>query len=112
MYEYNVQVLHVVDADTMRIRADLGFSCYTECNIRLNRINAYEVTTARGIVARSYIINLLTAALEIRIVSKHQEKYGRWLAEMNVRLKDAPEVWVNLNDNLVLQSHAIYKDYN
>jgi len=112
MYEYNVEVLHVADADTMRVRADLGFSCYTETNIRLIRINAHEVTTPRGIVARAYVVNLLESAAQIRIISKRQEKYGRWLAEVNVQLRSTDKEWLNLNDDLVRHSHAIYENYD
>jgi endonuclease YncB( thermonuclease family) len=112
MWEYNVKVIRVIDADTLHVQADLGFSCFAEVSIRLDRIDAWEITEARGMVARTYVANLLTAAHAVRIVSRHQDKYGRWLAEVNVQLRSTDAQWLNLNNDLVAHSHAKFINFN
>ncbi len=111
MFEYNVEVLRVVDADTLTVLVDLGFRVRLKVDVRLDRINAHEVSTPRGIVARAYVQNLIASTHQVRIVSRRQEKYGRWLAEVNVQGKPTDAEWLNLNDDLVRHSHAVYRGY-
>lgn len=112
MWEYNVTVLRIIDADTLHVRADLGFSVHAEITIRLDRIDAWEITEPRGIVARAYVHNLIASCTAVKITSRRQDKYGRWLAEVYLQAKLYDREWVNLNDDLVLHSHAVYKSYD
>jgi len=112
VYEYNVSIERVVDADTLDVDVDLGFHTHVHVALRLARIDAYEMTTAKGLVATAFASDLLSKCAAIRIQSTRQEKYGRWLAEVNLRMKSTDVTWLNLNDELVRKQHAVYKDYS
>ena len=45
MYEYNAQVLRVVDGDTVDVLIDCGFSTFRKERVRLYGIDAYESRT-------------------------------------------------------------------
>jgi endonuclease YncB( thermonuclease family) len=111
-FTYNATVIRVIDGDTLRISADLGFSVHTEVTIRLARVNAWEMTEPRGIVARAYLLNLIAACTAMRIATTKQEKYGRWLAEVWLKCKTTDADWFNLADDLVRHSHAAYHSYD
>lgn len=112
MYTYLATVIRVIDGDTLHVTVDLGFHVATNQTLRLARINAYEMTEPRGIVARAYVANLIAACASVRITSTKQEKYGRWLAEVELLLKSTNVDWLNLNDDLVKHGHAVYEDYD
>ena len=41
-YYYAVEILRVVDGDTVDVRIDLGFDVWHKCRVRLMGINAPE----------------------------------------------------------------------
>ena len=43
MYEYKGIVVKIVDADTIDVRVDLGFSISTHQRLRVARIDAWEI---------------------------------------------------------------------
>jgi len=112
MFTYNATVIRVIDGDTLHVTADLGFHVHTNQTIRLARINAFEMTEPRGVVARAYVLNLIAACVAMRITTTKQEKYGRWLAEVMLQRKTTDVDWFNLNDDLVRHSHAVYHSYD
>lgn len=112
MYEYLATAIQVVDGDTLHVSVDLGFSIHANVTIRLARINAYELTEPRGIVARAYVANLLASIAAMKVQTSKQEKYGRWLAEVWIKQKRTDVDWLNLNDDLVRHSHAVYENYD
>jgi endonuclease YncB( thermonuclease family) len=112
MYQYLAKDIRVIDGDTIHATIDLGFHCATNQTFRLARINAYEMTEPRGIVARAYVCNIIGACAAVRITSTKQEKYGRWLAEVDLLRKATDVEWLNLNDDLVRHGHAVYQSYN
>lgn len=111
MYQYLATNIRVIDGDTLHVTVDLGFHCATNQTLRLARINAYEMTQPRGIVARAYVCNLIAACAQMRFTSVKQEKYGRWLAEVELLRKSTDVDWLNLNDDLVKHGHAVYQVY-
>lgn len=108
MFTYYASVLRVIDGDTLHVSLDLGFHVHTNQTIRLARVNAHEMTEPRGIVARAYVMNLIAQSALIRVTSTKQEKYGRWLAEVELKAKTTDADWLNLADDLVRHSHAVY----
>jgi micrococcal nuclease len=109
-YTYKAFVTKVYDGDTITADIDLGFGIlYKKVKLRLARINAPEVRGIerdKGILSRDYLRNLILHR-EVLIETKKDTKgkYGRYIAE----------IWlfngVNINDFLVEQGLAIYKDY-
>lgn len=105
----NVNCLEVVDGDTIRTHINLGFNISIFETFRLYRINAPESRTRdkkekeRGLETKQFLKNLIEGK-PITIETHKAEKYGRWLAEVFFEGK-------NVNDLLVKEGLAIYKDY-
>ena len=66
MYEYNAQVLRVVDGDTVDVLIDCGFSTFRKERVRLYGINAPESRTRdkeekkKGLAAKERLDQLIT----------------------------------------------------
>ena len=106
MYYYKVEILRVVDGDTVDVRMDLGFHVWHKCRVRRMGINAPESRTrnleekARGLAAKDWLINILESAQsEIEMQSHGVGKYGRVLGELYINE-------VNINQLMVEEGHA------
>lgn len=75
-------VLRVVDADTVRIRLDLGWSIYSEQSCRIIGVNAPELRTPAGRAAMAWAVAELPAGLPVTFVSRQLDKYGRPLGQI------------------------------
>ena len=85
-YYYDVEILRVVDGDTVDVRIDLGFDVWHKCRIRLMGINAPESRTrdkeekARGLAAKEWLSKEFYDAVDpIEIKSHGKGKFGRVL---------------------------------
>ena len=110
-YHYKAKCSRVIDGDTIDCAwIDLGFyMLLKDQRLRLNRINAPESRTKdkeekkRGLASKKFLHNLLHNK-EILIETQKSDAFGRYLAE----------VWyndTNVNDLLVENNHAEYKEY-
>lgn len=103
MYEYQAEVIKVIDGDTLHVRVDLGFEVSIFETIRLTGVNAPEHNKPGGAEATEW---LRSKALNttIRLVTKkdRREKYGRYLATIFL-----PGEAVSVNDQLVAAGHAV-----
>jgi endonuclease YncB( thermonuclease family) len=79
-------VLDIHDGDSIRCRCDLGWHVQIDTMIRIDGINAAELSTPAGKAARQYLLSILPAGSQVTIVSKKLlgafEKYGRVLADV------------------------------
>jgi len=85
MYQYNAVVLNNYDADTLRVNIDLGLGVWAfNQAIRVYGIDAYELKTAKGKLARDRVSALIPAGTKIVIntIKDSKEKYGRYLAKI------------------------------
>lgn len=83
-YVYKAVVTKVYDGDTCTADVDLGFDVTFTATLRLEGIDAPEVTGAekvQGIITRDRVRELVLGQ-EVRITSHKREKYGRWLASI------------------------------
>ena len=112
MYTYKAEVIRVIDGDTVVLNIDLGFKIHHITPCRLAGINAPELnskdekTRAAAVQSRDYLESLLLG-MEVTIISKKLDKYGRpvvyFLAESNK--------YASVNDLMLISEHAtIYKD--
>lgn len=111
MYDYNAVVTRVVDGDTIDVTIDLGFSIFIKERVRLARINAPESRTRdleekqRGILATEALKDMLRGADTVMLRTyKAKGKYGRFVADVLLQ-------GVNLNDMMVDNGFAVYKEY-
>ena len=119
---HNVNVVRVIDGDTLVLEIDLGFGLTYKDTFRLNRINAPEIKGKQrelGLKVKYYIearFGIYSSPDEsnyslkdisdyiTKIQTFKKGKYGRYLCE----------VWVggkNLSDELVEKKLAWYQDY-
>ena len=85
MYQYKAQVKAVIDADTIDVLIDLGFGVHTMQRLRLYGIDAPEMKTEAGKVAKEYVKSVLLGAdasmfVYVRTLKDKKDKYGRKLA--------------------------------
>ena len=109
MYNYSIELLKVVDGDTIDAEIDLGFDVKIKKRIRFMGINAPESRTrdadekVKGLAAKERVKGLLEDAESITVKSHGVGKFGRCLGELI--LTQAGEK-INLNELLISEGHA------
>jgi micrococcal nuclease len=114
LYYYQATVRSVYDGDTMTVDIDLGLHVWLHGEkLRLLRINAPELrgsTHEAGAAARDFLRSLVEGkSIVIETFKDDKEKYGRYLAE--VWVADEKGRYFNVNDRLVKEGYAEYKEY-
>ncbi len=114
LYHYRAEVVSVYDGDTCTVHIDLGLDVSKRNeSVRLSRINAKEVRgeeRPEGLVARDWLRQRIEGReIWIQTLKDKKGKYGRYIAE--IWIEDEPEVFVNVNDEMVSKGLAVYKEY-
>ena len=108
MFEYAANLNRIVDADTLRLDIDLGCGVWRINEpIRLFGINAPELSTEAGKLAKAALVGLFSTnagPIVVKTIKDRSEKFGRLLGIVTVG-------GINLNDWLVSQGHAVHKTY-
>ena len=121
MYQYKAQVRQVIDADTIDVLIDLGFGVHTMQRLRLYGIDAPEMRTEAGKVAKEYVKSVLLGAdasmfVYVRTLKDKKDKYGRKLAVLYfdpVSMADDRDesnigvMGMSLNQQIVNNGHAV-----
>ena len=114
LYNYTAKVVSVYDGDTCRVDIDLGLSTWIHNeSIRLHRINAPEVRGEEreaGLAARDFLRDLIEGReIVLQTIKDKKGKYGRYLGEIWIEHQGQK---INVNDFIVANGHAIFKDYS
>jgi len=111
MYEYQAELLRVVDGDTLDCRIDLGFDVWVKKRVRLFGVNTPESRTRdleekkRGIAAKNRLIEILKNNFGKFILISHETgKYGRVLGELKINID---EDIINVKDLLIKEGHGV-----
>ena len=121
MYQYKAQVKSVIDADTIDVLIDLGFGVHTMQRLRLYGIDAPEMKTEAGKIAKEYVKSVLLGAdasmfVYVRTIKDKKDKYGRKLAVLYfdpVSMADDRDesnigvMGMSLNQQIVNNGHAV-----
>ena len=115
MYTYNIELLRVVDGDTIDAKIDLGFDVSIKKRVRFLGVDTPESRTrdleekARGLAAKERVKELLEGANTIQLNSHGVGKYGRCLGELSVDKIDGKEclTLVSINELLIKEGHAV-----
>jgi len=96
-YTYRVNVVKVVDADTIDVDIDLGCHVWIRRRLRFLEVNAWETRgpeREKGKIAKARLKDLLTEAKQVLIETEMDEegKYGRLLAHVFVAIDEPPGV--------------------
>lgn len=121
MYTYRGEVKAVVDADTIDVLIDLGFGVHTMQRLRLYGIDAPEMKTEAGKIAKEYVKSVLLGGdafkyVYVRTLKDKKDKYGRKLAVLYFNpfcmVKDHDESKIEMmptsfNWQIVRNGHAV-----
>ena len=106
MFEYNAEVLRIVDGDTLDARIDLGFDVHVNKRIRLMGIDTWESRTrdkaekVKGLAAKARLKELLKEGKnKFKLISHGTGKFGRVLGDIEISVG-------NVCDILVEEGHA------
>ena len=106
MFEYNAEVLRVVDGDTLDARIDLGFDVHVNKRIRLMGIDTWESRTrdkaekVKGLAAKARLKELLKQDKDkFKLISHGTGKFGRVLGDIEISVG-------NVCDILIEEGHA------
>ena len=109
MYEYNAQIIKIVDGDTVDALIDIGFSVWVKKRIRLHGINTPESRTRdlvekkAGLAAKHRLEEMLESGdNKFKLISHGVGKYGRCLGELFHPEEDQP----SYNSMLVKEWYA------
>ena len=81
MYEYNAEIISIVDGDSVKLNVDLGLSVHIHVAVRLTGLNAPELSTPAGKAAKAFVeatVARLGSTVQVRTMKA--DKYGRYLA--------------------------------
>ncbi|MCB9771365.1 MAG: thermonuclease family protein [Candidatus Omnitrophica bacterium] len=86
LYTYAATVEKVIDADTIDVRIDVGFGIRLYDRLRFRGINAPEMSTAEGKLAKQFLVDYFMNCPKVivRTYKQKEEMYGRWLADIFV----------------------------
>ena len=115
MYNYKINLIRVIDGDTIDAEIDLGFGIKVKKRIRFLGINTPESRTrdleekARGLAAKDRLKQLLEGCENIQLNSHGVGKFGRCLGELHIDIVDGKEglTMTNLNELLIKEGHAV-----
>lgn len=99
MYEYQAQVVRVIDGDTLELSVDLGFAVGVRQIFRLAHVNAPEKNTREGVAVKVMLMERMPVGEKVRVRTQkdRQEKFGRYLCD----LFHPPEAAISLNEELL-----------
>jgi len=103
VYQYRGKVARVIDGDTIDVDLDLGFGVWKlKERLRLNGLDAPEMSTDAGKAARAWLLLLLPVGTAAHVETAKFDKYGRYLAEVWL-----PGTGINLSAALIAAGHAV-----
>lgn len=100
LYTYKIEVLDIIDGDTIKAVIDLGFGFRTVQTLRLRGIDAPELPTADGKAAKEFLEKLLAPSSKVLIRTVKSDKYDRYLADIFMTDEKGKEQYLN---NLLLE---------
>ena len=109
MYYYKVDILRVVDGDTVDVRLDLGFNVWHKCRVRMVGINAPESRTRdleekkKALLQKNILKYIRKSDNDIQMQSEGKGKYGRVLG---VFFWDKGKTPTNVNQLMIKEGHA------
>ena len=120
IYIYKAELIRVVDGDTVDLVIDLGFDTFRHERFRLYGIDAPEVNTQAGKVAKKWLWDALQPLEAIYVqtlqhtTKAKRDKYGRFLAVLYDDLSDidanrpmkTPVSPASINAQMIAEGHA------
>ena len=103
LYAYRATIHRWVDADTVDLAVDLGFSMSARLRFRLARVNAPERGQLGHDGALALAQGLMPVGSPVIVESYKGDRYGRWIGEIRTL------AGVNVSDALLTSGVARYE---
>lgn len=114
LYWYRASCVRVIDGDTVDVLVDLGYKIRVEQRVRLFGMNAPELKGTEkdaGLKTKGRLAELIVGKeLWIDSMKDSQEKYGRYLVEIWVKVGDTPAL-ISVNQQLIQEGLAEARSY-
>jgi endonuclease YncB( thermonuclease family) len=107
LFTYNVELIKVVDGDTLWIKIYLRPRQWMKHKLRLRGLDAPEMSTPEGRAAKRFVEALIAKTTAIVINTTKPDKYDRYLADVFLTT-DSGEIF--LNNALLENGQAVRKD--
>lgn len=117
MYKYKINIVKVVDGDTVDVDIDLGFSTVLKKQrVRLMGIDTPESRTRDlvekkfGKASKKHLKSLLESAESLSLISHDRGKFGRILGTIIAHHTEGHPVFeteININDQMIEDNHAV-----
>jgi len=117
MYKYKINIVKVVDGDTVDVDIDLGFGMtYKKQRVRLMGIDTPESRTRDlvekkfGKASKKHLKSLLESAESLSLISHDRGKFGRILGTIIAHHTEGHPVFeteININDQMIEDNHAV-----
>jgi len=115
MYEYEAEVIRVIDADTIELSIDLGFHTHRVEKVRIHNYDAPEVRKyegvtdeekKKGLAAKAYAETILSIGSMINVNTHYDRtgKYGRFLVDALYKSKDG--IWCDYAHHMIAQGYV------
>ncbi len=104
-FTYNAFIVKIVDADTVDLIVDLGLRVTMNMRVRIYGVNAPEMSTPEGRIARAALVEKLPlgSRVVVKTFKNPTDKYGRWLAAIEIDGQDISQ-WLILNNHAVVMN--------
>jgi micrococcal nuclease len=100
VYQYEAEVIRIIDGDTILLEVDLGYHLKFRDHFRLMGIDTPERGTAGYLPAKHRLEQLAPVGSAVVVDSYKGDKYGRWLAIIH------PDTGPTVNATLVEEGFA------
>lgn len=113
LYTYAVFIEKVIDADTLKVRFDLGFNTEIRQTLRLRGIDCPEMDTKEGLpagrqgqAAKAFVQSYIKEAQLAVVHSSRSDKYDRYLADVFIPQGEEPNPQTDIYLNNLLLEHG------
>lgn len=106
-FTYRASIEKIIDGDTLKVNFDLGFKTHLSHTLRLRGIDCPEMSTKEGAAAKIFVQSYIKEAQTILVRSFHDDKYGRYLADVFILPPASGKEYLYLNNLLLQNGHAV-----
>lgn len=107
-YQYNAEILRVVDGDTLDLKIDVGFKMTTIQRCRLLFVNCPEmkgITYDEGVRSMEFVKELVSRFKNVVVRTHKSDSFGRYLAEIIGTDSDGKDY--NVGEELIKNGMAV-----
>jgi endonuclease YncB( thermonuclease family) len=90
-YTYKAFVNRIIDGDSINVNLDLGFGIFQEKTLRLAQINAAEISSKEGEIAKEKLIEILRDAPFLIVKTNQIDTFGRYISDIFFKTQELDE---------------------